>query len=64
MTCPVGPSAAFPFDAVRKRESVLYLYGYVVYWDAFDIQRGLTYCGRYNVDTKQFEFCESYNVAW
>src|SRR5437763_13814049 len=61
---PVTPSDTFPFDAVNKGERDFYLYGYLVYWDDFTIERGLTWCARYDLKTHAFNFCPTYNVPW
>jgi hypothetical protein len=49
---------------VRASARKLYFYGYVIYWDDFLIQRGLIFCGRYDLAKKNFVFCPYYNHAW
>jgi hypothetical protein len=51
-------------NAIREKISMLYVYGYVEYWDEFGTKRGLTWCHTYKPETGTWWYCPTHNVPW
>ena len=59
---PIPASEIQQLDGSGK--AYLYFYGFVGYWDAFDLPRGLTWCTRAEVPTTMGYQCPSYNFGY
>jgi hypothetical protein len=53
-----------PLASVNAGRYMLYVYGYVKYWDQFLTERGLVFCGMWGKGTAGWTPCPSYNIPW
>jgi hypothetical protein len=54
-----------PLAEVGAERRMLYVYGYLIYWDQFWVQRGLVFCGMWGSGTPGgWTQCPTYNLPW